>query len=302
MFATNFKRIVRAGYLSFRRNGWLSTATITVMVLVLFVMGNLIFISALTATALKSIESKIDITMYFSPGASELDILGIKKELESVSDIASVSYVSREAALVEFRERHKENTLITGALDELGDNPLEASVNIQAKDSSKYAAISDFLVKKNYPIVEKINYFENQKVIDRLGSIIGTLRGVGAIVVLVLAFVAVLVAFNTIRLAIYTMREEIGIMRLVGGTKWFIRGPFIVSGIFYGTIAALITTLIFFPISWLLSPHIGQLIPEFDLFHYFLGNIVEFSLVMIGSGLLLGTISSSIAIRRYLEI
>lgn len=302
MFFTTTKRILRSGYLNFRRNGWLSTATITIMALALFVMGNLIFIGALSQTALEALESKIDITMYFVPGASERDILTIKKEIEAVPDVAGVAYVSRDQALAEFRERHKENAMIVDALGELDDNPLEASLNIQAKDSSQYAAISDFLVKKNYSTVEKINYFENKIVIEKLGSIIGTVRGAGALVALLLAFVAVLVAFNTIRLAIYTMREEIGIMRLVGATKWFIRGPFLVAGVIYGVIAAIITTLLFYPLSWGLAPHLAVVIPDFDIFQYYKGNIFEFFAIMLGTGLILGIFSSAIAIRRYLEV
>lgn len=301
MFLTNTKRIMRAGYLSFRRNGWLATATIIVMVMVLFVMGNLVFVGALSQTALKSLESKIDVTVYFVSGAAEPDILSIKRDIETFPNVAGVSYISRDQALVEFRERHKSNAMIVDALGELGENPLEASLNIQAKDSSQYAAISDFLVKKNYPTVEKINYFENREVIDRLSSMIGTVRGAGALVALILAFVAILVAFNTIRLAIFTMREEIGIMRLVGATKWFIRGPFLVAGVFYGFISATITTLIFYPLTWALSPHLSVLIPDFNIFQYYKGNILEFFAIMLGTGLLLGVFSSAIAVRRYLE-
>lgn len=302
MFFTNTKRMIRTGYLSFRRNGWLSTATITVMVLVLFVMGNLVFMGALSTSALESLESKIDITMYFAIGASESDILVIKDEIERHPSIAEVTYVSRDQALAEFRERHKENVMIVDALTELGDNPLEASLNIQAKDSSQYAGISQFLIDKKYPTVEKINYFENQKVIEKLGSMIGTVRGAGALVALLLAFVAVLVAFNTIRLAIYTMRDEIGIMRLVGATKWFIRGPFLVAGVLYGFISATISTLAFYPLTWVLAPHIAVAIPHFDMFQYYTTNIVEFFLIMLGTGLILGVFSSGIAIRRYLEV
>jgi len=119
---------------------------------------------------------------------------------------------------------------------------------------------------------------------------------------LVLAFIAVLVAFNTIRLAIYTMREEIGIMRLVGATQWFIRGPFLVSGMMYGFLASALTTLIFFPLTWLTAPKLSVLIPDFDLFRYFVANFMEFFAVMFVCGVALGVLSSFIAIRRYLRI
>lgn len=301
MSKVTFRRIIKSGYLSFRRNGWLSTATILVTALVLFVLGNLVFLGAFTNKALSALESKVDISIYFLQDAPEQNILAIKKDLETLPEVADVSYISREQALTQFRERHKTNALIINALDELDVNPLAASFNIRAKDPSDYSAISDFLLKKNYPTVEKINYFENQKVIDRLGSILGAARGLGAGLVFLLGFIAVLVAFNTVRLAIYTMREEIGIMRLVGATSWFIRGPFLVSGVIYGGIAAVATTILFFPVSWLVAPKLALLVPDFDLFQYFTSNFFEFFGIMFVTGIALGTVSSFIAIRRYLE-
>lgn len=272
-----------------------------VMVLVLFVLGNLIFLSAFASTALNSFSSKIDISVYFRSDAPEENILSVKHDLETLSDVQDVAYISKEEALNRFREEHKDNALIAGALNELGDNPLLASVSIKARDSSKYASISEFLVKKNYPIVEKIDYFENQKVIDRLSSVIGGIRISGAILEIILAFIAILVAFNTIRLAIYTMREEIRIMRLVGATSWFIRGPFLINGFLYGVFAAIVTTLIFFPLTWALSAKLRLLLPNFDLFNYFLLNLFEFFAIMLATGMVIGVVSSFIAIRRYLE-
>ncbi|MDP3770419.1 MAG: permease-like cell division protein FtsX [bacterium] len=297
-----FKRILKAGYLSFFRNGWLSMATIIVMSLMLFVMGNLIFLGAFANTALSMFQSKIDITVYFNTEAEENQMFAIKKELEAIPEVKEVGYVSKDEAISDFRDRHKGNAFIASALDEIGTNPLEASLNIKADDPAHYAAISDFLVKKNYPIIDKINYFENKDVIDRLTAMAGSVRAAGAVVALVLAFVAILVTFNTIRLAIYTVREEIGIMRLVGATQWFIRGPFLVSGVLYGVSAAMLVTLFFFPIAWFLAPKIMLLLPTFDLFHYFLNNFFEFFIIMMGSSVILGVLSSAIAIRKYLRV
>ena len=302
MFGATLKRIIKSGYQSFRRNGWLSVATITVMVLVLFVIGGIVFVGALAQTVVLSLESKIDISVYFSPDAKEENILAAKEDIEKRPEVRDVTYISRERALAVFRDTHKDNALIISALDELGENPLEASINIKAKDSSHYGAISEFVAKKNYLGVEKINYFDNQIVIDRLSSIVETVRGSGAVAALVLAAVAVLVAFNTIRLAIYSMREEIGIMRLVGASSWFIRGPFLINGLFYGMSSAAITTFLFFPLSWLTAPKLMRIVPDFDLYQYFLTHFFQFSLIMVIVGVGLGVISSFIAIRRHLEV
>ena len=302
MHLVTLRRIFRSGYHTFIRNGWLSTATIMVMSLVLFVLGALVFVGALANSVLLSLESKIDITVYFKTDAAEEDILQIKKEIEAHPEVKEVAYISRAQALETFRERHKDNALIAEALVEVGDNPLEASVNVKALDPLRYASISDFLTTKQYSSVEKINYFENQVVIDRLSAMIGTVRSAGVIVALFLSFVAVLVAFNTIRLAIYTMREEIGIMRLVGASSWFIRGPFVLSGLMYGVAAAAVVAFVFFPLTWLVAPKAMLLVPDFDIFQYFLVHIVEFVMILLVSGALLGSLSSAIAMRRYLRI
>lgn len=302
MSVITIRRVITAGFLAFVRNTWLSIATIMTLGLALFVLGNLIFVGAFVNTALRGFESKIDISVYFVPDAQEPQILAVKQDLEALPDVRDVMYVSRDEALARFRDRHKDDALIAGALEELGGNPLQASINIRATDPTHYAAISDFLTQKSYPIVAKINYSENQAVIKRLASIAGTIRGSGALLALLLAFIAVLVAFNTVRLAIYTMREEIGIMRLVGATQWFIRGPFLINGLLYGLTAAVAVTAVFFPLTWLASPKVSLLVPDFNLFNYFLTNLVEFFGIMSITGVVLGMGSSYFAMRRYLVI
>lgn len=302
MKAVNLKRILKSGYSGFRRNDWLSMATVLIMVLVLFVMGGLVLVSALANTVLANLESKIDISAYFKPETPEQFIFDAKKEIETLPQVAEVQYVSEEDALAKFKERHKGNALILESLNELGENPLEASLNIRARDPLGYAAIGDFLARKNYKLVDKINYFENQELIERFGAILGVVKGWGAVVLVIFAFLAVLVAFNTIRLAIYTAREEIGIMRLVGATNWFVRGPFLVSGLIYGFLAALVSTVLFFPLTWLLAPKLMFLVPQFDIFSYFISHFLQFFGLMLLAGTALGASSSLIAIRKYLKV
>lgn len=298
-----FRRIVAAGWLSFRRNGWLSTATVLVMMLTLVVIGGLLLLSVVTNSVLRDLERKIDVSVAFKKGAPENQILGVKHDLELLGDVAEVSYISAEEALADFRERHKGDPEILASIEELGsENPLPATLNVKAKDPTNFSAIAEFLTGKNYPAVEKVNYFENQKVIERLSAIVRGVRNVGIAIVLVLGFVAVLVAFNTVRIAIYTSREEINIMKLVGATNWYIRGPFMVEGVLHGAIAALLAALLFFPIVWFASAEILALIPTVNLQTYFNENFAEFAIILFALGIILGVGSSMIAIRRYLKI
>lgn len=297
------KRILTYAWLSFRRNGWLSAATILVMMLTLFVIGGLIMMSVVANTILNDLEKKIDISVSFKLASDENEILKIKNELEALASVKEVSYVSPAEALAEFRERHKDEPAILASLEELGEeNPLPATLNIKAQNPGELSSIAKYLEEKKFSNVEKINYFENQAVIERLSSIVRAVRSFGVSIVLILGFVAVLVAFNTVRLAIYTSREEINIMKLVGATNWYIRGPFMVEGLMHGGIAAIVTSLAFFPLVWTISTKISIFLPGVNLSTYFSQNFFQFFLILFVIGITLGAGSSLLAIRRYLKI
>lgn len=297
-----FKRILVQAWVSFRRNGWLSTATILVMMLTLFVIGGLILVSVIANTVLSDLENKIDISVSFKNAALENTVLEIGKEIQALAQVKDVDYVSSSDALLAFKEKHKNDPTVLSSLEELGDeNPLPATLNIKAFNPGDLKEIAKFLDSKKYPSVEKINYFENQKVIDRLTKVISGVRTTGIALVIILGFIAVLVAFNTVRLAIYTSREEINIMKLVGATNWFVRGPFMIEGVIDGAIAAVVTSLLFLPLIWFASAKVLIFLPTVDLFKYFLDNFFEFFAILFVVGIILGMASSVIAIRRYLK-
>lgn len=297
------KRIITYAWLSFKRNGWLSTATLLVMALTLFVIGGLLLVSVVANTILNDLENKIDISVLFKLKTPESAILSVRKEIEALRSVREVNYVSPEEALASFKGKHASDPAVLASLEELGEeNPLPATLNVKAVDPNDFGDIAKFLDDKNFPAVEKINYFENQKVIERLSSVVRGVRSVGVAVALILGFVAVLVAFNTVRLAIYTSREEINIMKLVGATNWYVRGPFMIEGILYGGISAMATSLLFFPLVWAVSSKVSVFLPSIDLMRYFAENFFEFFVVLFVVGIILGVGSSFLAIRRYLKI
>ena len=270
MFSVNIKRITKGGFVNFWRNGWVSFATVLVMVLTLFVIGGLILSNVVLTSVIASLEDKVDITVYFRTSAAEPDILAVKDSLTKLGEVESVEYVSRAEALERFKERHKENALITQSLDEVGDNPLGAALNIQAKDPSQYASITTFLEGNILSgILDKVNYRQNQLVIDRLSSVLRASRKVGISISIVLAVIAFLVAFNTIRMAIYTSREEIRVMKLVGASNWYTRGPFLVEGFLHGFLASVIATLTFWPLTFWLGGRIQNFFGGPNLLSYY---------------------------------
>lgn len=296
-------RIVKYGWQAFLRNGWLSLSTISIMILAALVFEGLILFNVAGKTALTSIQNKIDISVYFKSGVDEDTILNIKRSLEGLEEVKSVEYISREQALEEFKARHEGEETITQTLAELDENPLLASLNIKANDPSEYASIASYLENENLGnVVEKVTYAQNQVVIDRLVGLIETMKKGGITLTVFLAFLAVTVTFNTIRLAIFSNREQISIMRLVGASNIFIRGPYVVEGIIYGIIAGVIGFLILIPVINFLSPHAGRFIPELVLSEYFRSSFFSLLLYQLLFCVALGIVSSIIATRRYLQL
>ena len=255
------KRIIKWGVKGFIRNGWLSVATISVMTFTLIVIATLLMLNIITSAVLKNIQEKIDISVYFKQEAKEEDILIVKSQLEKLTEVKEVEYVSREEALKRFKERHKDNPYLIEGLQELEENPLEASLNIKAQQPSQYETISKFLEGIYYQnIIDKIDYRQNKEIIDKLSSIITNIKLIGLILTGVLILIVVLVTFNAIRIAIYSSREEIKIMKLVGASDWFIRSQFIVEGVIYGFISSLSTLAILYPVCCLFSPKLSRLV------------------------------------------
>lgn len=301
--ATTFFRILKFGLQNFSRNGLLSATTIAVLVLALLVFNGLVIFGVIANSAIASLQDKIDISVYFKSSAPEDDILKLEKALESLSEVKAVDYVSQGKALEIFKEKHQEDAVIAQALNELQVNPLLASLNIKAENANQYATIADYLENENLlGIIEKVSYGQNKLAIERLAKIIDTIRNAGFSITIFLALVAILVTFNTIRLAIYSNREEIGIMRLVGASNKFIRGPYIFAGVIYGILAGLTGLLISIPIIVVAAPYVNVFIPELTLSAYFYSHLPQFVIYQLLFGILLGSISAAVAVRRYLKI
>lgn len=264
------------------------------------------FLDHLLTTSLATIQSKVDINVYFVPDASVDEIDRIRNAVEALPDVAAVTYTSREDALEEYRDRNQGNEIALQALEELNENPLGATIAIQAKETSQYESVAQFLDEQkaqedvSAPVIDVINYARNKDSIDTLTNIINAVERSSFVVMAILLVAATLITFNTIRLAIYTSREEIAIMRLVGASNMFIRGPFMLQGIMYGLIAGLITLALFYPLLIWIGPETAAFF-EVNLLEYYLDNFQLMFAVIVGIGVTLGLVSSTFAVARYLR-
>lgn len=304
---TSIKRVVRSGFVGFWRNAFVSLSAVFVITVTLTVVGGVMLVGELLNASLAQIREKVDINVYMVTTANVGAVDELKKSLEALPDVAEVVYTSREDALAQFRERHKNDELTLQALEELGENPLGASLSIRAKETSQYESIANFLEDRRAgetpeaPLIDRINFNQNREAINKLTRIIETVERSSFIAMVVLVASSILIAFNTIRLAIYTAREEISVMRLVGASNMFIRGPFVLQGIMYGLVSGVLTLLILYPTTLYLGPGTEAFF-SFNIFNYFVNNFGYLFAVLVGSGIILGMVSSTLAIARYLRV
>ncbi len=303
LFAIKLKRVTVTALKDLSRNLWLNLATIVIIIIALFTITTMLAIDTVGEHALSSLQNKIDITVQFKADANEEKMLEFKKDLESRGEINTVEYISKDEALTIFRETHRDEEFIEETISEIGENPLFAVLNITANEMSQYGLINEYIINNNNyrDIIEKVNYKKNEKALDTLSGILESVRDGIMILTILFVSISVLIVFNTIRLAMYSHKKEIEIMRLVGASNWYIRMPFIIEGAILGMIGCVITLAIISPAAVYISPRIMVILPEFDLYWYFMNNFVNVSLLLIFVGVGMGTLGSLVAIRRYLK-
>ncbi len=279
--------------------------TSIIFILTLLLINVSLTLNIFADKAIDTIKERIDVTIYLTDSASEKEILDIKERLLGMATVSDVSYVSAEQAWQDFIDIHENDPLLAESIEVI-ENPLPASLVIQARQLSDYPEILDTLEDPAYEglIEDKDKDFEDtQNVINRLNHIVNRLQMAGYILSGVFIIIALIVLYNTLGIMIYTHREEIGIMRLVGATSWFIRGPFIMESLLYAIIASVVALGIFYPIINFIAPYINSFFSGYDLnimndinrnIYLIFGTEIVVALVVAG-------ISSSAAIGRYLK-
>ena len=306
-FWVTSKRVARYGLAGFVRNGFVSLAAVLIMTITLFVVAGLIIAGAALSSTLKQVTQTVDVTVYFLPTATQSQVSDIQQSLEALPEVSHVAYESPEQALAQFKDVHKDDQLQLQALDLVDGNPFGPALEVSAKEISQYESIANYLTTQHQSgtgsgaVIDKVNFYQNKTAIDRLTNIIDTSRRLGLVVAIILALASLLISFNTIRLAIYTSRDEIGVMNLVGAGHWYVRGPFMIAGVLYGVVAGITVLLLLYPITLWLGPGSEHFLVTFTVFRYYTSSFPMIFLVVMGSGIALGALSSYLAVRRYLR-
>jgi len=301
-----FWRVITSGSRNFMRNMWLSTAATAVMTITLtIIIISFISNSALTST-IKGVTNKIDVSLYLKDTITTDQREAFQKALQDNPNVESVKYVSKDEALQLYKDKNKNNpTLIQGL--QFAGNPLPASFSVKAKDPKHLQGIIDVANQDQFkdfldPTAPPSYSGQNKDTINRIVRVSNFFKSSGLVASVIFVVISTLIIFNTIRMAIFTRREEIEIMKLVGATKWFIRGPFIFEAALYGIVAAVIAVVLTYALLLGGAPKLASYIDvksTIDFFRSYPLLVISVELVI---GICIGAFSSMLAMSRYLKL
>ena len=301
------RRIIKTGCINFVRNASLSIAAMAVMLITLTIVLFSVIANATFTHTVQQITDKIDISVYLKDSVTPKERDELIDRIKGLENTKSVEYVSKDQALESYKRQNANNIDLLVAISQT-DNPLPASLQIKPKDPNKISEIKSVLEDPKVKALQsdETSYSGDRKeAIDKITRATHFFRQAGIVGVLVFALISMLIIFNTIRMAIFNRRSEIQIMRLLGASTNYIRGPFVVETVLYGIISASISVVALNALfaaasSTLQASSLGLLDINYS-YQYFSNHFWLFLTVQIGIGILIGAVSSLIATRRYLK-
>jgi cell division transport system permease protein len=301
-----FGRIINTGAVNFVRNAWLAIAAMAVMVITLTIVLFSIVANATFSNTIAQITEKIDVSAFLREGATQEEIDTFVAKVNTLPNVRTTNYVSKEEALEKYKDDNANNPDLLSAISQT-DNPLPATVQIKPRDLNRLEEIRTFLNSSQAKeIVADVSYKDDRKeAIDKITHATNLLQRAGIVAVLVFAIISVLIIFNTIQMAIFNRRDELTIMRLLGASTWYIRGPFVVESIIYGVLSAVISITLMHALfiassSALQATSLGLLDINYSA-TYFKDHFWILLTMQLGVGILIGAASSIVATRRYLK-
>lgn len=297
------KRIAKASWKNFYRDGELLIANIFIMIMAISVISSIFFLKDISNFVISGLQEKVDISIYLRSDATQEEISKVKEEIEAVPEVKEVAYVSQEEALNIFTDKNKDSNVLMESLEQLGINPFLASLNVKSYQPEQFPKIAGFLENPDFGnVIEKVDYYQRKPVIEKIASLTSNFNRIGIAISIILAVISISIAFSTVRLAIYNSREEIKIQKLVGASNSFICGPFVFQGVIVGLFAAFASLLFFGLFCLIFSSTASKLFSDLNLFSFFLQRIWMLLLVDIVAGIILGAVSSFVAAKKHLKI
>ncbi len=303
--ATNVGYFVRESVTNFQRNWVMSLGAVITIYLSLLLVGISIATGIIVSDIVQSVEDKVTIQIFLKDGAAEEDVQALQAFIDSDPQVDTINYTSKDEALEQFREQMKESPEI---LEQIEENPLPASLDVTLLDPREVQTTVDkikaselFLAVADRPDDPEASLKYGQQVVEKLFAFTRVVRIVEIVFISMLAVVSLIFINNTIRLAIYARRKEVGIMRLVGASNWFIRTPFLMEGVIQALIGALLAILSIVGLQALILPQLQETLP-FLAVSISSTALVQLSLILVGAGIIIGLAGSGFALRRYLKV
>lgn len=298
-------RVLKFAWQNMWRNLWLSIVTLTTLVLVLISLTALFAVNAVTDAALTKIQSKLEVAINFLPTAIPPQVDDAKIQLLALPGLDSITSISKEEALLKFKERTKDNATIQQSLQELGDNPFGPALVLHAQNPAGYDQALKFIQTANFKdIIETTDIPVYQDIVAKLDNLTNQVKRGAGIMAGFFGLLALIVAFNTVRVSIYSQREEIGIMKLVGATNGFISWPYVIDGSLYAVLATILTIAICLPLAALIEPTLKAFlnIDSFSLVQYLIRNSLSIFGLELLIAVVINIVASAIAVRKYLKV
>ena len=303
---TTFGRVWRTGFKNIFRNAWLSSAATAIMVVTILVLTFFAFSNVFVRTQLAQVRSKIDLSLFINDDATQNQIQTLQSKIGTIPNVTSVNFVSKTDALDRLKNSSSEGAKLAQSAQDIG-NPLPASFEVKLSNIDNISATNSSIKGLTEASIVTDSSYDNRDdsrkgVVENIIKISNSVSKIGAVLSILFLVISLLIIFNTIRMAIFTRREEVEIMKLVGATKWFIRGPFLVEGALYGILAAIISLAVTIPLTRTISSFLTDKLGAGPTLQYFSSHFLLLSGGMFAVGILIGVISSWLALIRYLKL
>lgn len=298
-------RMMKTGFRNLFRNAWLSIAATAIMVVTLVIVAFFAFSGLFLQNQLTAVREKIDLTVFLKDEATPDQVEQLKASIRVMPNVKEVKYVSKNDALERLRNSSKDGEQVAKTAEEYG-NPLPASLEVRTETLDNLDSLNNQIKNdSSATIVASTSNDDSdirRKVVDRIVSISRGVSRVGTVISVAFLLISLMIIFNTIRMAIFTRREEIEIMKLVGATNWYIRGPFLIEGAMYGVIGATIAMAIALPLINAAKPLFTSYFNASDVVTFVTDRIFLVTLAMYTLGIIIGVLSSFMAISRHLKL
>lgn len=292
------KFFIKQGSRSLSKNKTMSAASISSVIAALLVIAIFFIIVLNVDYAASKLESQIEMMVYLQNDLSETIITSMASELMTIDGIKEVQFISKDQALKDLNQKWGDNAYMLEGLE--GDNPLPDSFKVTLTDPYKASSVAMSI--SSISNIERVVYGKEE--LEKLLKVTYILRIASLAIIAVLVFISIFIISNTIKLTVYARRREIGIMKYVGATDWFVRGPFIVEGVLLGLLGSFITTVLvgiayYYSSGFMKNQMIGLLTLNLMPFKEVMSSL---TLLLTAVGLIIGIIGSFLSVRKFLRV